>query len=197
MINRSKLITGAIFALLSLSGADALLAESITTFTGGGVIRDGHGTDAHKVTFSVDMYAEEPGPAAGFLQINFHDIGDPYGLDKSRFTASEFSQFYVDSRDFEAPGDHYFIRIVAEGRLDGEDGWSVLVRFTDHGTPGLSRQHSEDFRDTVRIMLFDPDPLHVEAVYDTALDYPRDESWRTLLDGGNVTVNISFSSGSP
>ena len=34
---------------------------------------------------------------------------------------------------------------------------------------------------------------HTRAYYDTAFDYPRDQGWRTLLDGGNVSVHITAS----
>ena len=66
-------------------------------------------------------------------------------------------------------------------------GWSVLVRFTDYGAPGRKKSLPPGYGDSLRVMLFDPSG---NTVYDTAFDYPREQSWRTLLDGGNVSAHI-------
>jgi hypothetical protein len=82
------------------------------------------------------------------------------------------------------------VRIEASGRLDGADGWSVLVRFSDFGIPVNDTTLPSGHADALRVILFDPSG---DAVYDTALDYPREQSWRTLLDGGNVAVDMKLS----
>lgn len=180
-------LKGVAFTIL-LTLVSAPVAASETAFSGGGIIRDGQGPDAKKITFSTDILIDEEGQNAGFLQFVFHNLDDVFDLDKSRFIASDFSEVSISTRSFELPDDHFFIRIRAHGQLDGEDGWSVLARFTDFGPPNSAGVETGNARDAVRIMLFAPSG--VEAWYDTALDYPREQSWCALLDGGNVTVHF-------
>ncbi len=176
-----------LITLLALS-AGPVLADTEAFFTGGGVIRDGHGLDAHKITFSVDVFVVGEGQPEGQIQFQFHVTGNP-GLNKSKFEATEFSEFSVNTLETEELGNFTYIRLWAHGELNREDGWSVLARFTDFGMPAGKQNKSDARGDAVRIMLFDPNG---EAVYDTAQDYPREQSWRALLDGGNVTLYFSF-----
>jgi len=181
-----------LITLLAWSAGPAV-ADTEAYFTGGGVIRDGRGPDAHKITFSVDIFLAELDQPEGQIQFQFHAIGDP-GLDKSTFEATEFSEFSVNTLETEELGNFTYIRLWAHGELNQEDGWSVLARFTDFGTPAGKQNKSDARGDALRIVLFDPDG---EAVYDTAQDYPREQSWRALLDGGNVTLYFSFDQAAP
>lgn len=179
----------ALAALLSLTAIPAF-AGSDMLFTGGGFIKDGNGAAAKRISFSVNLYVDTNGISAGHLGFHFHNLDDSYGLDQSHFSTTEFESVFVEARYSEdAAAPFTFVRIEAGGRLDGMDGWSVLVRFTDYGAPARNKSLLHGYADSLRVMLFDPSGV---AVYDTALDYPREQSWRTLLDGGNVSVNMRF-----
>jgi hypothetical protein len=60
---------------------------------------------------------------------------------------------------------------------------------TDYGNPPNEKGLPLEYGDAIRIQLFDPDDNHV---YDTAWEgeFSREQSWRHLLDGGNVTVHV-------
>ena len=109
-----------------------------------------------------------------------------YGLDQSRFVTTDFDSVYIATHYLDTTP-YTFVRIEARGRLNGGDGWSVIVRFSDFGVPVNDKALPPAHADALRVMLFDPSGV---AVYDTALDYPREQSWRTLLDGGNVAVDM-------
>lgn len=180
-------------ALLALFGLTAgpALAGSDVLFTGGGLIKDGTGAEAKRITFSVGVFVDADGMTDGRLQFHFHNLDDAYGLDQSRFTASVFDAVLIETR-YRDTTPFTFVRIEARGALDGEEGWSVLVRFSDFGVPVSNRDLLPENADALRIMLFGPGG---DAVYDTALDYPREQSWRTLLDGGNVSVDMRLAPG--
>ena len=120
------LLKGVAFTILLTLVSVSVTAASETAFSGGGIIRDGHGPDAKKITFSTDILIDEEGQNAGFLQFIFHDLDDVFDLDKSRFIASDFSEVSILTRSFESPDDHFFIRIRAHGQLDGGN---VTVHF--------------------------------------------------------------------
>jgi hypothetical protein len=192
--------------LLASLAASPALAESNVLFTGGGFIMDGRGADAKRIGFSVNLFVDATGLGAGHLQFDFHNVDDSYGLDGSRFTATEFGDVTVETHYFpDEEGTPYtFVRIVARGRLDGEEGWSVLARFSDFGMPVRNKSLPPEQADALRLMLFHADTTDVPALYDTArqtadgekVDFPREQSWRTLLDGGNVVVDIKLGPGS-
>ena len=180
----------AALAGLSVLAAGPALGDADVLFAGGGVIADGSGAEARRISFSVSLFMDGDGASAGRLQFRFHDLDDAYGLDRSQFTALEFGEVLIETRYLpttEEPTPYDFVRIVADGRLDGVDGWSVLARFADFGTPVSNKELPPEHADALRLMLFNPGGT---AVYDTAFDFPRDQSWRTLLDGGNVAVDI-------
>ena len=178
--------------------------------TGGGNIRDGQGKDALKITFAVDVYinfyvdengepVDEDGqpvsggqlvfsePPAGNLHIIFHNTGND-DIDKGKFTTTDINVVAIRPESFLDPDgeDNYtFARIEANGTFNGENGWSILVRFSDFGSPGNSKAHSDNLTDAVRISLFNPSDEHV---YGTSAHFPWDQARRTLLDGGNITV---------
>jgi len=184
--------TAAAVGLLLIAGPT--LAGSDVLFTGGGIIKDGRGPTAKKISFSVNLFANSDGISTGHLGFRFHNLEDSYGLDQRRFTASEFNSVFIRTQYFEPNSSntpYTFVRIEAQGRLDGEDGWSVLVRFSDFGVPVNNKALPRGHADALRLMLFDPSGSE-HAVYDTAFDYPREQAWRALLDGGNVTVDMKL-----
>ena len=181
-------VTLAAAAVGLLLTAGSTLAGSDVLFTGGGIIKDGSGAAASKISFSVNLFVNADGIRAGHLGFQFHNLDDKYGLDKSRFIASQFDDVSISTRYLDTTP-FTFVRIRARGRLDGGDGWSVLVRFSDFGVPVNDKALPPGHADALRVMLFDPSGV---AVYDTALDYPREQVWRTLLDGGNVAVDMKL-----
>jgi len=215
-----KLILGALLVVLLAMLTHPILANSETVFThdaiitGGGIITEGHGKDAPKITFGVDVFikyfvnengepADESGvpidptwplvfaePPIGDFHINFHNTSND-NLDKGKFTTTDIYAVAIHPGSYQDPDGkdtHLFARIEANGKFNGEDGWSIVVRFTDFGAPGKVKDANPDTAaDAIRVMLFESG----ELVYDTAAldgDYPREQSWRTLLDGGNVVV---------
>jgi hypothetical protein len=180
-----RILVSASVILLSLT-AGSVMAGSDVLFTGGGLIKDGSGADAKRITFSVGLFVDADGMTDGRLQFHFHNLDDVYALDQSRFTASAFDSVLIETR-YRDTVPFTFVRIEARGSLDGEEGWSVLVRFSDFGVPVNDKEMLPENADALRIRLFGPGG---DAVYDTALDYPREQSWRTLLDGGNVSVDM-------
>jgi len=182
-------LTLALAALLGLA-AGPVLAESSVLVAGGGIIKDGSRADAKRITFSVNLFVDGDGGGTGQLQFDFHNLDDIYGLDRTRFVASEFDSVQIETHYLDTTP-YTFVRSEARGRLDGVEGWSVLARFSDFGVPVRNKALPFEHADALRLMLFDPGG---QAVYDTALDYPRDQSWRTLLDGGNVTVDVKLGS---
>jgi hypothetical protein len=175
----------ALTALLSLTPGPAFSSSDVI-FTGGGIIKDGSTTTMKRISFSVNLYVNSDGAMEGHLKLNFHNLDHTYGLDRSRFNASGFDSVFIETHYFDTTP-YTFVRIEAHGQLNNADGWSVLVRFSDFGVPVTDKELPPNHADAMRIMLFDPSGI---AVYDTALDYPREQSWRTLLDGGNVSVDM-------
>ena len=175
-------------AVGSLLIAGPTLAGSDVLFTGGGIIKDGSAAAAKRISFSVNLFANADGISTGHLGFRFHNLDDSYDLDQSRFTASEFDSVYIETHYLDTTP-YTFVRIEASGRLDGAVGWSVLVRFSDFGIPVNDKALPSGHADALRVILFDPSG---DAIYDTALDYPREQSWRTLLDGGNVAVDMKL-----
>ena len=187
MLSRKILILGAVLFALGATSADSVLADTEMFFTGGGVIRDGNGSAAKKITFSVDMFSIEGSQPEGRIQFQFHKVGSP-DLNKSRFIAYDFDEIYINMSVDQDLVPCTFIKVWAYGQLNGEDGWSVVARFTDYGNPPGSKVKAGTSSDAVRIQLFAPGKS--ESVYDTALDYPHEQGWRALLDGGNVSFYL-------
>lgn len=214
-----KRILGTIFAVLLAMIMHPILANSETVLTrdaiitGGGIITEGHGKDAPKITFGVHLLIkyvvnedgdpiDENGevsangqllfaePPIGDFHINFHNISND-DLDKGKLTTTDISAVRIAPLSYQDPeGDpnSIFVSMTADGKFNGEYGWSIVVRISDFGSPGNSKAIKNNLSDAIRISLIDPDEIHV---YDTATldgDFPREQSWRTLLDGGNITV---------
>ena len=181
-------LTAIVTAVGLLMTAGPTLAGSDVLFTGGGIIKDGDRATAKRISFSVNLFINSDGMSSGHLGFHFHNLDDAYGLDQSRFKTSEFDSVVVRTQYLDTTP-YTFVRIEASGRLDGADDWSVLARFTDFGVPVKNKALPPGRTDALRVILFDPSGV---KVYDSAFDYPREQSWRTLLDGGNVTVDVKF-----
>ena len=185
---RIRILGLATLAFLAMAVAP-ILAASETTVNGGGIISEGKGLNQNKISFSVDIYADEDVPeGVGRLQIRFHRLPLHPDLEMSGFFSSEITGLYLGPNSFESTP-YTFIKVWADGRLDREPGWSVVVRFSDFGIPPKKKGLPFNHADAVRIQLFDPDGW---AVYDTALvgEFTREQSWRHVLDGGIISVHV-------
>lgn len=184
--SRTYIFGPAIVAILAVV-ATPCLADNEITVNGGGIIKEGVGTNLNKITFSVNVYADDDIPeGTGHFQARFHRLPLYPELEMSRFFSREITGFSVSPCTARPC---VFIKILAEGRLDGEEGWGVVIRMTDFGNPPGEKGLPPDYGDAIRISLFDPEDNHV---YDTAWEgeFSREQSWRHLLDGGNVSVHV-------
>jgi hypothetical protein len=183
---RTSILGPAIAAILAVA-ATPCLADNEIIVNGGGIIKDGVGANLNKITFSVNVYADDGMPeGTGHFQARFHRLPLHPELEMSRFFSREITEFTIRPC---TEGPCIFIKISAEGRLDGEEGWAVVTRMTDFGNPPGGKGRPLDYGDAIRISLFDPDGIHV---YDTAWEgeFSLEQSWRHLLDGGNVSVHL-------
>lgn len=180
------ILIAALAAILCLT-ARPVVADSDVLFTGGGFIKDGRAADAKRISFSVNVYVDADGVGSGHLGFRFHNLDEEYRLDQTRFTAMRFDSVIVATHYLDDTTPYTFVRIEATGQLDGMADWSVLARFSDFGVPVRNKALPSAHADALRIMLFDPNG---DLAYDSAQDYPREQAWRALLDGGNVSVDI-------
>jgi len=214
----NKLILGTLLTVLLTVCAHPILANSETfltrnaIITGGGIITEGDGKNAIKITFGVNIlityYVNEEGQPVdeygnvvdngkllfaespkGNFHINFHNTGYNNDINKGKFTTTDIHGVAIRPGSYQDPNDednHIFARIEAHGKLNGETGWSILVRFSDFGAPGkVNKADPDNLADAIRISVFDPSDVYV---YGTSADFPWDQARRTLLDGGNITV---------
>ena len=172
-----------------------VVANSDTIVTGGGIITKGQGKGANRIMFRINISGEEGITSTGILQINFLNTYYDYigndNFDKCKFITTDITDAsLIETRNNPIYGDYTFVRIVAYGQLNGEDGWFTQTYFAvDFDEP----EHGKS-SDAVRISLYNPDGEHV---YDTAVgvgsaqgelyDFSRDHSWRTILNG-DVTI---------
>ena len=107
-------------------------------------------------------------------------------LDKASYKSTDITDVYVDPRE-----GFSFLSIGSIGEMDGEDGWTVSANLADSGEPGSVKLSSTDLVDSIRITVREPDGTFVydTAAQDEGPDFPREHSWRTNLDGGNVKVH--------
>ena len=181
--------------------------------TGGGIMTDGDGKAKPKITFGLNVlikyFADENGtfvdeygnvtnnnelvfaePPEGNIYINFHNTGND-DVDKGKFITTEITWMRINPQSYpDSTGEpnYIFVSLRADGKFNGEDGWSLTFRLSDFGNPGNSKATKNNLSDAVRITIIDPDGT---IVYDTAsmgIGFPREQGWRTLLDGGNITV---------
>jgi len=215
-----KLILGTLLAVLVAVCAYPLTANSQTVsirdgiITGGGIITEGQGKDALKITFGVNVlikyfvneegvFVDEAGietnngelvfaePPVGNIHINFHNTGYNDDLDKGKFTTTAITWMRINPQSYpntEGDPNYIFVSLEGDGKFNGEDGWTLMLRLSDFGAPGNSKATKDNLSDAVRITIIDPNGIYV---YDTAymnIEFPREQGWRNLLDGGNLTV---------
>jgi len=181
-----KLLLGIVLAVLLSLVALPVLADSETFLTGGGMIKEGHGKDAQKITFGVNVSVNDEGQPSGHLQVNFHNtLYDD--LDKGKFKSTSVDELWTSQNTLDDVP-FTFVSIIFYGQFNGEDGWKIDMNFADFGEPGRAKPDSGNKWDAVRISVFNPSG---ESVWDTAREgtgFPREQAWRTLLDGGNIKI---------
>jgi hypothetical protein len=194
---RSLILGLATSALLAFAAVPCL-ADNEITVNGGGIIKEGAGPERNKITFSVNVYTDDDVPeGTGHFQARFHRLAHHPDLEKKGFFSNEITGFYLSLNEFDDGSfttPYAFIKIWADGRLGREEGWSVVIRFSDFDNPAKDNSLPYNHADAIRIQLFDPDGIHA---YDTAWEYgpgefefSREQGWRHVLDGGNISLHL-------
>ena len=155
--------------------------------TGGGIIVEGRGKTAAKITFGGNVGFDLAGNEAGQWQCNFHNV-DNDDVDKGRFHTTEITDigFFYESRlpDASPPdADYNYAHFNADGTFNGEDGWWVRVNVTDCG------EGTSTVPDQIRIRLYNGSCLVYDSS-DPVGDFPDAfPANRTSLDGGNIQIH--------
>ena len=179
-----KLIASIILIMVILSfGTLPAVADVGDGMNGGGQILEGTGKDGLKISFGGFAVQTDVATYEGQFQINFHNVGDDL-FDKAVFHGDEV----IDMNFFPPTSDTCLsaMNMKVLGTLDGEPGFSVVVRFGDAGPPG---HWTEQAFDTFRVTLQQGNA----SLYDTHGDF-TDESTcvgtaRTGVDRGNLTID--------
>lgn len=182
-----NIFAGFVLAVLISLVAHPAMANSGVTVTGGGTIAEGYGKNAPKITFALNVFVDNNENATGHLEVNFHNCYvDEF--DKGKFQSSAIGDFSSSLNELDGI-EFTFISTRFLGKFSGEEGWSLILRLADFGEPGTAKSDTGNHSDAVRISLIDPSGT---IVYDTATlggDFPREQAWRTLLDGGDIRVH--------
>lgn len=163
------------------NAADTAKPGALHRVSGGGHIVEDNGGDRstwNDVSFGVNV-TDFDGGSDGNLNIRLHNVSDD-SLDKTNFHSTaitDFNYFDGDSATCESA-----LNLTAMGSLNGVDGYTVIFRAGDNGSPNVE--------DTARVQLFDPADVEI---YDTHDGDFTDESdcvgtARTGLDTGNLTI---------
>ncbi len=182
-----KLMISITLAVLFLMIPHYALAKPDTKVTAGGALFEGKGKDAQKITFGLNISIDEEGQYSGHIQINFHNVLDD-SLDKSKFKSTNINEIWSSENIYDEEKFH-FIGVNTSGQLNGEVGWALVIRMSDFGEPGRTKLDTYNLSDAMRISVFNPIDVHV---WDTAMEdvgYPREQAWRTLLNGGNIKAH--------
>lgn len=184
-----KILLGVILAVLLSLPANSILADSANSITGGGILFEGQGKDIQKITFGVNVFINESGQPSGHLQVNFYNVlYDDF--DKGKFKSSYVDEVWTSINTLDDEG-YFFAGVRFIGQFNGEEGWSIIIRMSDFGEPGRAKPDTGNHWDAVRISVFNP---MGEPIWDTAWEdttgFPHEQSWRTLLDGGNIKVHF-------
>ena len=159
--------------------------------TGGGLIETGKGKDAAKITFGGNVN-NLGGELSGHWSIIFHNVNEPDAIGHFQSTEITSLIFYVwaDCPNADPPAsDCNWAMFEANGKFNGEDGWSIEVSLDDFGEPGRQT-------DAIRIILYD----HYGFVYDTSESFLGDfddegcssgDARMHLLDGGNLQIRAT------
>jgi hypothetical protein len=175
-------IVATLFLVISLSFS-TVFAGGIPGVSGGGQIIEAP-DGAKRPEWSVISFggwAQGTGPYMGEWEVNFHNVNMD-SLHKAQFHSTNITQinYYVgDSGTCNTA-----LNLTAYGTLNGEPGYSVVLRFGDFGSPG--------YADTVRIELY---KVGYGKVFDTyGSEFAAESSCvgtaRTGLDAGNITITL-------
>ena len=109
--------------------------------TGGGQITTGKGKTALKVSYAGNVGFLADFSLLGQWQVKFHNVG-PSMLDGAKFHSTEIKelQFYnttVPDDPSPPAANANLAFFVTEGRLNGEDGWTMRWVVLDSGEPGV------------------------------------------------------------
>lgn len=171
---------------LHMEGATNQLDDIVTGgdgpegyLTGGAQITTGKGKNDYKVSFGVNVrYMKDLG-LVGQWETNFHNASVD-SLDGTRFHSTSITllEFYHD--DVPMPPAHAnVVHFIAEGRLNGEDGYILNVWLADRGEPGK-------MIDAIWMAL----SYGGAELYRTLPDFPGDApAPATLLTHGNLQIH--------
>lgn len=173
----------AVAILFATSGA----AKEITNYVRGG----GHALEALQqddkrkdwLDFSFGGWAAETKAGlVGKWQVYLHNVDAD--LDKSKFHGTDVTALnFFDGNNASC---HSAMNVTINGTFNGEDGYSIIFRAGDNGSPNVE--------DTVRVTIYDGENGGGSVVYDShAAGEFTDESncvgtARTGLDTGNITI---------
>lgn len=171
-----------VLLLLILLGASIAMADSAGSVSGGGQLRETHGSEKYKISFGGWVYGETN--PNGEWEVNFHNVGVD-DLDKSKFYTNDIRvvNFYLGNTS----SCQAAFNFTAFGKWNGNPGYKMVFRGGDFGSPGKG--------DTVRIELYAPG---VGKVYDTTWSWNQEftnqsncvGNARTRLDKGNLTIEL-------
>jgi hypothetical protein len=150
------------------------------SLTGGGQITTGNGKSEYKVSFAGNVGLMEDESLVGHWQTHFHNVS-VNSLDKAKFQSTSITllAFYYDSTPLPSPAGANVVHFVAEGRLNGEDGYSLDVWLADRGEPGK-------MIDAIWMELWYGGAVQ----YCTLPDFPSDAPGpATLLTHGNFQID--------
>lgn len=160
--------------------------------TGGGFITqtDYEGNLLLKASFAGNIKYDKNMVPKGNWQVKLDDVWGTQ-FDNANFKATEIKYLrFFNWNPFwcgeAAPPETDFngAEFVMAGTLNGEEGWTMMVRMTDYGEAGKDN-------DTIRLSLFKP----YAGYYDTAFGFMNGpwDRWctglRTRIDGGNLQIH--------
>ena len=166
--------------LLALVPSVAVAANggSEGSLTGGGQITTGNGKSEYKVSFAGNVGLMEDESLVGHWQTHFHNVSED-SLDKAKFQSTSITllAFYYDSTPVSSPADANVVHFIAEGRLNGEDGYSLNIWLADRGEPGT-------MIDSISIQLWYGEVYTgVLQCHTLTDDFPDDGQGATLIHG--------------
>ena len=183
-----KLLISVVIALLFTLIPQYALAKPHQSVTAGGVLFEGKGKDAQKITFGFNIFKIDKEEYKGHIQVNFHNVLDD-SLDKTKFNSTKINEIWFSENDLDGVPYH-FIGVNASGQFTGEDGWTLVIRMSDFGEPGKASLDTGKYSDAMRISVFDPYNQNVwDSSANATVGFPREQAWRTLLNGGNIKAH--------
>lgn len=198
--------TDVVTAYIDLDGEDDLdVGEPTSTntatkywlehfVTGGGIITEGRGKTAARITFGGNVGFTLEGDIVGQWNIVFHNVNND-AIDKGHFHTTQFTELYFGNVDAcpepDPPDAEYnYAHFVAFGEFNGVPGWKVRFNMTDYG------EGKRVDPDGIRIRLYNTSNVVVYDSSDSGSpvgDFPNQgicaTANRTWLDGGNIQIH--------